>query len=118
MNEYRAALAGSPLPPPANVERAPVKAKKRSFVYFIAQGDLVKIGVSTDVKKRVYALTTSNPRALRLIRRIDGCRKVEAEMHKRFASLRVKGEWFSLSGELAEYLKQPSHDDSVGGVVM
>ncbi len=66
-------------------------------VYFIRQGVTgpVKIGVAADIVKRVRQLQTNQPVPLRIIRVVEGDPVVERELHRRFHSLRVSGEWFN-----------------------
>lgn len=66
------------------------------MVYFIQVGDagLVKIGVSSNPLVRLASLQTSHSDELRLIGTMPGKRSKERELHDRFASLRVRGEWF------------------------
>jgi len=55
----------------------------------------VKIGHSTNVRKRVMALEASSGAPLELLRTLDGGRKIEQWMHKRFSQYRGIGEWFA-----------------------
>lgn len=65
-------------------------------VYLIHAPDLklVKIGVTRDVAKRLRALRGGSPCELRLLKRVDGDRNLEAKLHTRFASFRRHHEWF------------------------
>ena len=75
-------------------------------VYFIEAvgAGRVKIGVSSDVDGRLRSLCKQSPFPLRLLFAIDGDRKQERALHRRFDAFRVCGEWFRVAGELAEYL--------------
>lgn len=72
------------------------------FVYFIGCGknyQYIKIGVSNSPNKRLLELQTANPLKLTLIHfePMNSERHayhVEARLHKRFDSLRIRGEWF------------------------
>ena len=62
----------------------------------------IKIGYSTDVKKRLSSLQTSNPRELIIIGIIDNvAQSLEKEIHDYLEDLipecRVRGEWFDFS---------------------
>ena len=62
----------------------------------------IKIGYSTDVKKRLSSLQTSNPRELILVGIIDNVDQcLEKEIHDYLEDLipecRVRGEWFDFS---------------------
>ncbi len=69
------------------------------MVYFIeAVGiDLVKIGTSTQVKKRLYDMNKASPVKLRLIKILEGGSAEELELHTRWKDCRIRGEWFDLS---------------------
>lgn len=73
------------------------KLEARSKVYFIQFRDRVKIGTSTNIRRRVSELPYD-----RLIGTIPGGPKVEATWHRRFAHLRSAGEWFRMGPDLME----------------
>ena len=72
-----------------------------AYVYFIGDGEFVKIGVARDPWHRLRDLQTAHPKPLRLISGIP-CEierrayHIESELHKRFAGKRASGEWFRL----------------------
>ncbi len=87
-----------------------VDFSKPSFVYFI-QGEItgcVKIGVARDPALRLKTLQTGCAERLFLIRSLPGDRRLERWLHKRFAALRVRGEWFRFSSEMK--LIEPNSD--------
>lgn len=64
-------------------------------VYFIQASDgSVKIGRTTDVKRRLANLQTSHAYELKVIRIIDGGPVEEWECHHAFRDARIRGEWF------------------------
>ena len=77
-------------------------------VYFIAnrRANAVKIGLTVDIWKRLDMLQIGTPDRLVLIGLIDtshaNCndRVVERRWHERWASHRVKGEWFRIAPDL------------------
>jgi T5orf172 domain len=71
-------------------------------VYFIRAGldGDVKIGTSIDPLKRLYSLQTSHTMRLRIIRLVEGGRKEEQEIHRRFSAHRKAREWFAFSDEI------------------
>lgn len=77
-----------------------------SYVYFARAGEdgLVKIGHAKDVRSRLSSMQTGCPIPLTLLGVLPGGREREAELHARFADLRVRGEWFRAEGALAELL--------------
>lgn len=78
----------------------------KDFVYFIqaVQLGLVKIGFSSNVPKRLLSLKTGCPDDLVILKIIPGGQEIERVLHKKFADIRVKGEWFSPSDELMSFI--------------
>jgi hypothetical protein len=75
------------------------------MVYFVQdeRGGPIKIGYCGEgqAARRLAQIQTHNPSPLRMTRVIQGDRGVERELHKRFADLRIRGEWFYPATELA-----------------
>lgn len=82
-------------------------------VYFFRNedADLIKIGESTNHVRRIGALSYVAKSTLVLLGVMDGDHDTEAAIHKRFAHLRVTGEWFkeheSIRDFIAEYCYMP-----------
>lgn len=77
-------------------------------VYFIQpDGErVVKIGQAKNVFSRLYSLQTAHHRRLVLLAVLDGSDKEgEVELHRRFAKLRIRGEWFKLGAELMRFIE-------------
>lgn len=75
---------------------------KKSCVYFITDGQYVKIGQTDNIEKRMKSLQTGNPKKLSLIHVIptDEPNLIEWGLHKRYEKQRVRGEWFDILGEV------------------
>lgn len=58
----------------------------------------VKIGVTTNLRRRMHRLGTDP------IIVLPGGGAIEAELHRRFAHLRWHGEWFRCEADLAAYI--------------
>jgi len=76
------------------------------FIYVIGTNDKQKIGYSGDVEQRLRTLQTGNPENLKIHHTIEvpnkKARLVENKIHKEYAYLRIKGEWFSMKPEKAK----------------
>jgi excisionase family DNA binding protein len=86
------------------VKRALELKRRAEFVYFFRSGPFVKIGTTRNIKSRLQNLQISHPTPIALVGTIPGGVRVERELHRRFASLRVNGEWFREVEDLAVYI--------------
>lgn len=80
----------------------------RGIIYFIGniEAKVVKIGFSrNDVAGRMGAIQTGCPYKLSVLKVIEKTTPVgELMIQNRFVVYKMNGEWFSIDGELAEYL--------------
>lgn len=76
------------------------------YVYFIRCGASgpIKIGSAYDVAKRIVGLQTAHFEKLTLLGSSEVL--VEFDVHERFADLRMRGEWFSVSRSLLAFIDQ------------
>jgi hypothetical protein len=81
-------------------------------VYFLA-GDMevVKIGESGNLGKRIENITPSTDRKLELIGFIKEDNKlkrmeIETSLHRKFKHLLKKGEWFYLTNEIVDFIEE------------
>lgn len=63
-------------------------------IYFLRHGNLVKIGFSEHLAKRVRSIISGIPGEVSFIGHMPGGRDVEAHLHSRFEAQRFSGEWF------------------------
>jgi hypothetical protein len=70
------------------------------FVYVIGSegSTLVKIGRSTDVKKRLAAIQCMSPAPLAVLWQVEGDPELETAPHRLFKNYRAHGEWFDFEG--------------------
>jgi hypothetical protein len=80
------------------------KRKRVAYVYFIKDGDKVKIGHSVHPTVRMKNLTTHSK--LELLGILAGGRKRELALHDKFDKYRIEGtrEWFKLVPEIIKYI--------------
>lgn len=76
------------------------------FVYFIGtlEHEMVKIGFSANVNRRLKELQAGSPVKLAVIHKVKGNVTYERELHNQFKECRKHGEWFSLEGKLKDFL--------------
>ena len=72
--------------------------KGQDDLYFIKQGNYVKIGVTNDIDRRLKDLQSSNPNPLELLYSGIGEGKDEQLWHNVFAHRHHRGEWFKFGG--------------------
>lgn len=71
------------------------------YVYYITDGEYIKIGVAENVKKRLSHIQTGNPRPLSVICAIPvPCKSdayaLESRLHNEYAMFARCGEWFDI----------------------
>ena len=76
--------------------------KGQDDLYFIRQGDYVKIGVTGDIDRRLKDLQSSNPNPLELLYRGIGEGSDEQMWHDVFEHRHHRGEWFKFEGPSCE----------------
>lgn len=76
----------------------------RERVYFLEMGDFIKIGRSTDVRRRIQSFESFLPLPTKLLHEMPGTCDTETDIHRKFKHLRVKGEWFRSHPELTEFI--------------
>ena len=64
------------------------------MLYFIRSGQYVKIGVSANPRGRIASIQTGNPDPIEVLGVVPGDRELEKELHREFAPLHHRGEWF------------------------
>lgn len=74
------------------------------YVYFITDGEFIKIGISVNPWKRLSSIQTGHPKKLRIAAIFKGGREEEFQLHGRFAEYRAHGEWFNFCGAIRQYL--------------
>lgn len=75
-------------------------AKTQGYIYFIRCENFVKIGYSAAPRRRPKEFATCNPFDCVLIGIMSGGTLLEDELHKRYAHLRHRNEWFRAVPEL------------------
>ena len=76
------------------------RRNRPGFVYFVSNGEAIKIGFAQSVERRIAELQISSSARLELLAVVSGDERLEASYHKQFAALRVSGEWFAKDDRL------------------
>jgi len=82
----------------------------RTYIIRAGASEFVKIGRAFQPEARMASLQTAHYETLCLLRVIKG--DAEKAFHLRFASLRVRGEWFKFDPEMLTF--SPSVDEVEG----
>jgi hypothetical protein len=90
-----------------DLKQALVRARKAG-VYFVKCGPFVKIGCSNRLNERLRCIDLSVPFETQVLAVLDvpneDARQREAELHRRFAHLRHRGEWFRFENDLQVFI--------------
>lgn len=78
------------------------------MIYFIQEDrdGPIKIGVASNVKRRLQGLQVSSAHELHLRATMNGNALVEKELHERFAEWRIRGEWFKPAPPVLALIEQ------------
>ena len=80
----------------------PKQLEEKQYLYGITDGTMIKLGMSSNINKRLKALQTSNPKTLSVKwefytgRNSKVARSLEKKLHRRCSKYRVRGEWFKI----------------------
>lgn len=74
------------------------------MIYFIKQGEYVKIGFTNRFKTRLNQLQVSSPIKLEVLGIIDGDKNDEQRLHNKFKHIASNGEWFIYCDELKKFI--------------
>lgn len=74
------------------------------MIYFVQCNNYIKIGNSTNPRKRLSDMQTASPYKLKLLKTIPGDYAEEERLHKKFRGIRVNGEWFCAEKRLLNYI--------------
>ena len=77
------------------------------MIYFLQdETGPIKAGKSKNMVQRIRDIQTCNPRPIKLLGRTGGYTWTERQIHKKFAHLRIHGEWFRPEKELLNFIKK------------
>ncbi|GGV91643.1 GIY-YIG nuclease family protein [Streptomyces massasporeus] len=86
----------------AVVREVPRAGRHDPIVYFLRNGERVKIGTTTHLASRMESLSL---RKTDVILALDGGRELEALLHRRFRAHRIGNtEWFNLAEEIKDFV--------------
>jgi len=92
-----------------SIPRESLSPDRRNTVYFVRDGEFVKIGTTTrSVAGRLGDMKTGNPRGaeFRLLGTIEAGPTRESELHEKFRHLHHYREWFRADSELIDWISK------------
>jgi hypothetical protein len=88
------------------------RANMKVYVAQAGKDRKVKIGTTGNIDNRTNGIGHSLVKGVRIIAAVPGGYDLERELHQRFKEYRIRGEWFRLEGDLAEYVAGlPKYED-------
>jgi Meiotically up-regulated gene 113 len=75
-------------------------------VYFAQAGDRVKIGTTTNLPVRLKAIISYSGHDPQILLVVPGGRTEERQVHELFRKDRIRGEWFTMSPRLMEFIAE------------
>ena len=93
---------------PAETREQPpgLRGHTGGVVYFVDCGSMTKIGHTSGwIEDRLKGIATHNPYDLTLWGLIDGDQRFEREWYAEFAKYRYRNEWFQLTPEARQIIK-------------
>ena len=107
---------GGPIAMPIIPDVYPLRPKRSprepSFLYAFAHSGRVKLGRTIDIATRLKDLQRGAGGLGELLALVSEDLVSEAQAHRRWAHLRVTGEWFTLTDELGEWLRSLGRADA------
>jgi hypothetical protein len=79
---------------------------KKSGIYILYSCGYYKIGITTNIDKRILELQTGNPFLIQLVffKIVNDASALESELHKKYKNKNVSGEWFYLDNNDIQYI--------------
>jgi hypothetical protein len=79
------------------------------YVYFIQTGDAIKVGIASDLTKRMVSVQVGNPHKIKVLHSIntseEEARKIESQIHELFKRTHLNGEWFHANQFMIDFIR-------------
>ncbi|NWG01692.1 MAG: GIY-YIG nuclease family protein [Syntrophaceae bacterium] len=79
------------------------------YVYFIQTGDAIKVGIASDLTKRMVSVQVGNPHKIEVLHSIstseEEARKIESQIHELFKRTHLHGEWFHANQFMIDFIR-------------
>ena len=85
------------------------------YVYFVWDGEAIKIGFAMEPIKRLAGLRSSRSSELKMLGAIAAHRHMEKMLHHRFVHLKIRGEWFQPGEDLLDMIEDLNSDGRLVG---
>jgi len=94
LQQYNAAIHDAAMP----------RENATGVIYFIDDGQFIKIGFTKNPDSRAAELQVGSSRDLHIVATRPGTMRDERALHRKFAHLRHRREWFQKEPELLSYI--------------
>jgi|SRR5262245_3906834 len=84
-----------------------------TYIYFLSDGELVKIGRAVNVIARLRAMQTSHPKPLTVLATMLAHIKFEEVIQRKFRHLRVTREWFRPNADMHDFIRRVHRGEDV-----
>ena len=97
------------------MKRKKAESDQEGFVYFLqgTSSGWVKIGFTTDLKRRLRTQQGGSPEKLKYIGYMKGTKTDEKKLHKYFEHVRRRGEWFDANFFLMSFVCEKCNRDDL-----
>ena len=93
------------------------RLEKKLYIYFLnVLTDYYKIGITTNIKRRLESLNTANPTHIKLCyyKKMRFAKKMELYIKNKYKNYIIKNEWFCLSEEMAKKIIKDISKGKIG----
>jgi hypothetical protein len=84
-----------------------------TYIYFVSDGELVKIGRAVNIVARLRAMQTSHPKPLTVLATMLAHVKFEGIIQQKFRYLRVTREWFRPDADMNDFIQRVHRGEDV-----
>ncbi len=79
-------------------------------VYFIQTGDVIEVGITSDIDRRIRDIQVGNPHKIQLLHSISTtdktAKRIEVQIHQLFRKTNLNGGWFQANQYMKEFIEQ------------
>lgn len=89
------------------------QSTRSTMLYALSLNEFIKVGVTDDIKARVWAIQVASPYPIELIGEICVMQCVEPAIHAGLSAFQVRGEWYRRQGRVIDFCEAIVKGDSL-----